>query len=286
MMEMQQRLSQFTDSANSNNNDSNNDRLTPFSSAVDDLTFPRYDNDDDDNDPLEYSPFNNNNNNDNNNNNNLSTDDKAQEAPAWITAPFAQDNLASQVSLNKFQQQLAGDWNQRILRQERYAPPPTTPTSSFPPPSSEFTGVDWGEDDWRNTSDSLESSFISRPATTYPTDLSATDTPFPSNNPNGIEAEEFLKEIDNDYQQLRAKVVSFLSQRTQQQQQQQQPQPEQVSHTTVQQLTTPLELPDTLQIEDSNIISEDQSPLTVGLLGNRRRYWPGGDWKKKQRSVL
>jgi len=261
---MQQRLSQFTESANSNNDN----RFARFSSPADDLSFPRYD---DDNDPLEYSPLN------NNNNNNISTDDKALEAPPWITAPFAQDDLASKVSLNKFQQQLAGDWNQRILRQERYAPP--TPSSSLPPPSPEFTGFDWGEEDWRKSYDSLESSFINRPATTsYPADLSAADTPFPlssiPNSDNSVEAEEFLKEIDKDYQQLRAKVVSFLSQ------QQLRHKPENFSQIPAQ-FTTSFELPDSLHIQDRNVISKDQSPLSVGL-EERRRYWPGGDWKKKK----
>lgn len=110
------------------------------------------------------------------------------EAPRWITNPF--DELDSNTfptppsvdpaGMSKFQQQMSGAWNQRIMEGND-----DTPSWNGQLVESSASLIDYEELD------------------AMPMDIAATD---------GLTAEEFLQQIDTDYQQLRAKVVAFVNQ--------------------------------------------------------------------------
>ena len=112
---------------------------------------------------------------------------ESTEAPRWITNPF--DELdsntfptppsAAPAGMSKFQQQMSGAWNQRIMEGN------DTPS-------------------WNGQLVESSASLIgNEELDAMPMDIAATD---------GLTAEQFLQQIDTDYQQLRAKVVAFVNQ--------------------------------------------------------------------------
>lgn len=114
--------------------------------------------------------------------------EQSTEAPRWITNPF--DELdsntfpappsAAPAGMSKFQQQMSGTWNQRIMEGNE------SPSWDGQPVGSSSSLI--GNEDMDAA---------------MPMDIAATD---------GLTAEQFLQQIDSDYQQLRAKIVAFVIQ--------------------------------------------------------------------------
>lgn len=126
-------------------------------------------------------------------------------------------------AMSKFQQQLSGEWNQKILRREKYdepAPSPYLPsssstTSSFPFPS--FEDLDDEDSAYPMNEDKVREMHMTDD---IPNELSAeikglTTSPFPplrenDENKTAREGLEMLKQFDEDYLKLRSKLLRFI----------------------------------------------------------------------------
>ena len=113
---------------------------------------------------------------------------QSQEAPRWITNPFDEldfntsptPSSAAPVGMSKFQQQMSGAWNQRIMEGN--------------------DSPSWDGQLAESISTSSDKEMV---VDAMPMDIAATDE---------LTAEQFLQRIDADYQQLRAKIVAFVNQ--------------------------------------------------------------------------
>lgn len=130
---------------------------------------------------------------------------------------------AESIALSKFQQQLSGEWNSRVLRREEYTGSSldTNPTSSFPA-MSDTLNDDMNDAENFVFNDSFSESIplsdipedlsITSPATVLMSPEAATTSTTSSTDPDQYreKGRVLLAQLDKDYNALRQQLVNFL----------------------------------------------------------------------------
>lgn len=164
-------------------------------------------------------------------------------APSWITAPFDEPPLPlpspspreETGGMSRFQMQMSGQWNQQILNQERGATPD--------------------------------------PAVEVPAELSAWDGRSGQDERAG-KAAELLREVDADYQRLRARLMSLIGEL--------ETRPGQGTST---ESAPPVDVVVQSRREGQEQEQEQGQGMDEGV-PRPVRYWPVAGWRERQRLSL
>jgi len=159
--------------------------------------------------------------------------DAGAGAGAGVLAPDTVGAASSSLGMSKFQQQMSGEWNNRVLRRDKWGSSsegvsPGMSSSDETPPSfdydfpqlpSELPNGFADDDDYSDDySDDLTDSFVQRwerrdapPApvsSSMPLEIEM--SPLPLNLPQTSPTLQVLQELDKDYLQLRQRLVDLL----------------------------------------------------------------------------
>ena len=122
--------------------------------------------------------------------------------------------IASALGMSKFQQQMSGEWNTRVLRKDKYSGDGGSVAEMSQGGDYDDGGgglTDSFLQKWERVSGSQEDTGNAAPS--IPQEISSLDLPIsPAMAGNSNLAMEVLQEIDRDYQRLRQRLVNLLQQ--------------------------------------------------------------------------
>lgn len=231
-----------------------------------------------------------------------SSDDEIVAQPPPL---MKQNNLEQSLSLNKFQQQMSGQWNQRVMRRDKYQTPSTANSDDLYddnygdwPLSNDFNelkSIDMynEKDEFLRNSNFDEQQVINN---NVPSDLSMLDMdatasidnfdiklPYTllseSSEPVTLEGLSVLRELDKDYLVLRSKFLKYLEQ---QQNQLDQMKQETLNLDFVDNIRNNTDIINDVN-HDNNLFSSQIKSTTVP---NMRKYWPPLTSYQKEKQII
>ena len=181
--------------------------------------------------------------------------------------------MANRIGMSKFQQQMSGEWNQKVLRREKYEPQISSSLGGINKNHNDNTDIDMSRYDFPNEE---WNSLAPLPVIAdIPSELSAFDDPGMFSTPPSISRSvslmsdassssldlSLLQDFDRDYMQLRGRLVALLERQQQ----------EGLKVTTAS---------DFVKTND-DILSKDEVSITNANNLSKFQLQMSGEWNKK-----